>query len=84
MLHIRVPENAKVVINNHVTTSTGPERRYISRGLTPGLTYRFEVRAEVLQEGVAVSRSKTLLLKADESGDVDFDFGQAQVASLNR
>ena len=34
-LNLQVPQDAKVVINNYVTNSTGTLRRYVSRGLQP-------------------------------------------------
>ena len=84
MLNVRVPADAIVIVNEHPTTSTGTLRRYVSRGLDPGLTYRFEIRAEVRRGGTPVSRTKVVDLKADQSADVVFDFQAAQVASLAR
>ena len=84
MLNVRVPADAIVIVNDHPTTSTGNIRRYVSRGLNPGLTYRFEIRAEVKRDGTTISRDKVVDLQANQSADLVFDFDAPQVASLAR
>lgn len=82
MLNVRVPEDARVVINDYKTTSMGEMRRYVSRGLEPGKEYEFEVRAEVVRDGQVQALTKTVRVRAQQSAQLDFDFSAPQVASV--
>ena len=84
MLNVRVPIDAAVVINDYTTTSKGTVRHYVSRGLQPGMKYRFEVRAEVNRNGRALSRTKVVELGADQAVDMVFDFDAPLVARAVR
>ena len=44
LLSVWVPEDAKVYVNGHLTKSLGSYRQFLSNGLTPGLSYKFEIR----------------------------------------
>jgi uncharacterized protein (TIGR03000 family) len=83
-LNLSVPRDATVVINGHVTKSTGEARRYVSRGLRPNMEYQFTVQAEVARNGQKLERTKVVRVRANESTDIAFDFDAPQVASLNR
>lgn len=83
-LNLRVPSDAAVFVNDHMTSSTGSARRYISRGLEPGMSYQFEVRAEVTRNGVTTSRTKVVQLQVSQSADLVLDFDTPQVVSLAR
>jgi uncharacterized protein (TIGR03000 family) len=83
-LNLSVPSDAKVVINDHVTKSTGEARRYVSRGLEPNMEYQFTIRAEVTRDGEKVERTKVVTVRANDSVDVNFDFQAPQVASVVR
>ena len=71
-LTVRVPADAKVFVNGLATTSTGTFRRYVSNGLQPGLTYAYEVRAEVVRNGRPISETKTIKLQAGDVSDLEF------------
>lgn len=72
-LHVKVPADAKVVINGHPTTSTGESRRYKSVGLQPSATYRYQVQADFIVNGKPVSQQKTVDLPAGKEVTVSFD-----------
>lgn len=72
---VSVPANAVVYVNDMKTTSTGPERRYVSRGLEPGRTYTFNVRAEYQRDGQTVTETRVIRLTAGRTGSLAF--GQA-------
>lgn len=74
LLTIRVPENAAVFINGYRTKSTGTTRQYISNGLKPGLSYKYEVRAETVRDGRLVEDSQVVYLTAGNSERVAFSF----------
>lgn len=81
-LTVWVPYDAKVTVNGAPTKSIGSQRQYFCSGLRPGLTYEFEVRAEVVREGKIVSERKTVSLTAGERGHVAFRFNAPRAEGL--
>lgn len=73
MISIWVPNGAKVYINGRETKSTGSHREYVSHGLKPGLTYRYEVRAAMERDGRLVEATKQVYLTAGDSQRVALD-----------
>ena len=76
-LTINVPADAKVFVNGLPTTSTGTQRTYVSRNLTPGQSYTYEVRAEVVRDGQTISDVKTVRLTAGQEYAAAFNMEQA-------
>ena len=74
ILTVWVPNEAKVTINGLLTKSTGSKRHFVSYGLRPGYTYKYEVKAEVVREGKIVTEEQTVSLTAGEHGGVAFGF----------
>lgn len=84
LLTVWVPAKSKVFINGKETSTQGSRRRYVSYGLQPGLTYKFEVRAELVRDGMIAEETKTVYLNAGASEGVAFGFNRQptnQVAS---
>ena len=81
-LTIVVPADAKVFINGHQTRSTGERREYVSNGLESGLTYRYEVRAEVVRNGKTVEETREVFLTAGAREGVAFDFAAKKAVSV--
>jgi uncharacterized protein (TIGR03000 family) len=74
-LTVAVPTEAKVFVNENPTTSTGAVRKFVSRGLQPGKSYRFQLRAELMgADGQAMVEEKTVVVTAGERQDVQFAF----------
>ncbi len=74
-LTVAVPTNAKVFVNNKATTSTGRVREFVSRGLKPGSSYKFEIRAELESvDGQVMSESKNLVVQAGAREQIQFAF----------
>jgi uncharacterized protein (TIGR03000 family) len=72
---VNVPADAVVYVNDLKTTSTGPERRYVSRGLEAGRTYTFNVRAEYQRDGRTVTETRVIRLTAGGAGSLAFGQG---------
>ncbi len=70
---VAVPADARVYVNDLQTRSTGAVRRYVSRGLEPGRTYTFAVRAEYVRDGQPVTETKTIRLSG--GGNAALAFG---------
>ena len=72
-LAVNVPNNARVTVNGLSTRSMGESRRYVSRNLTPGFNYTYEVTASADINGRTVSQTKTVQLQAGDEIAVNFD-----------
>ncbi|NLE38630.1 MAG: TIGR03000 domain-containing protein [Pirellulaceae bacterium] len=82
LLTVWVPAAAKVFINGKETTTQGSRRRYVSHGLQPGLTYKYEVRAELVRDGMIAEETKTVYLTAGASDGVAFGFNQEPINQI--
>lgn len=69
-----VPFDAKVTINGIATRSTGSRRQFVSFGLKPGFSYKYEIRAEVVKEGKTMEDTRTVVLTAGQNTAVAFGF----------
>jgi uncharacterized protein (TIGR03000 family) len=67
MLTVSVPADAKVLINDKPTTSTGTVRKFTSRGLEPGRVYTYHLKAEYEKDGQAMVKEKTVQVRVGES-----------------
>ncbi len=77
LLTVDVPQNARVLVNGIPTRSTGSLRRYVSRNLTPGFDYTYEVKAEVMVNGTPTIQTKTVQLRAGQQAQLAFDMNAA-------
>lgn len=73
ILAVNVPEDARVFVNGMSTKSTGTNRRYVSRGLSAGYGYTYEVRAEATRNGKVVEETKTVRVSAGQTLALAFD-----------
>ncbi len=78
MLTVAVPSSAKIFVNDNPTTSVGGVRQFVSRGLEPGRTYQFKVRAEFEDaKGKIVSDVKTVAMTAGQRETLEFNLVSA-------
>jgi uncharacterized protein (TIGR03000 family) len=81
-----VPYEAKVAINGLATRSTGSRRQFVSYGLKPGFSYKYNIHAEVVRDGKLLEESQIVTLTAGQSTAVAFGFNPnpaESVASAN-
>ncbi|MGA2797896.1 MAG: TIGR03000 domain-containing protein [Thermoguttaceae bacterium] len=82
-----VPYDAKVTINGLATRSVGSRRQFVSYGLKPGFSYKYEIHAEAVSNGKLVEDNRTVTLTAGETVSVAFGViggnPAAAVASAN-
>lgn len=77
-LTVAVPGDAKVFVNGKPTTSTGAVRQFVSRGLEPGKSYRFQLRAELAStDGEVMIEEKSMVVTAGEREQVQFAFAES-------
>jgi uncharacterized protein (TIGR03000 family) len=81
-LTVWVPFEAKVTVNGMATKSTGSRRTFVSYGLRPGYTYKYEVKAEIVREGKVVAETQTISLTAGERGGLAFGFNTVSAEGL--
>jgi uncharacterized protein (TIGR03000 family) len=73
LIHVRVPPDAAVWLNDKPTTQTGPQREFASSGLIPGRQYTFTVEARWTDPGGAVvDQQRRLSVTGGERRTVDF------------
>ena len=82
LLTIYVPYDARVTINGLATKTKGSRREYVSYGLKPGFSYKYEVRAEVVRDGETVSDVRTVVLTAGGREAVAFGFNSDATEGL--
>ncbi len=74
VLTVWVPFDAKVTVNGLATRSMGSRRQFVSFGLKPGFSYKYEIHAEVSQDGKIQEDNRTVMLTAGKSVGVTFGF----------
>lgn len=79
LLTIWVPADATVIINGYKTTTKGSKRRYVSTGLEPGLTYKYEITAQLPRDGKLAEETKTVYLTAGSTKGVAFGFNRKPI-----
>lgn len=77
-LTVSLPTSARVLVNGKTTSSTGSVRQFVSRGLVPGKTYKFEVRAEMdAADGQVLTEEKTVVVNAGSQEQLQFAFSDS-------
>ncbi len=74
LLTIYVPLDAKVYVNEKLTSTEGSKRAFVSFGLDAGYEYEYHVRAEVVRDGKLYPETQTIILRAGENRTVSFPF----------
>lgn len=80
-LNVQVPADATVIVNGHLTQSTGADRQYVSKGLEAGRSYRYELLVELVRGEQTLRQTKTVELRANQSASLQFDFEAAELAA---
>ena len=72
VIEVRLPPGALVLFDGKKTTSTGPERRFVSPSLAPGKEYVYEVTVRWQEGGRDVTRTRSLPVHAGERLNIAF------------
>jgi uncharacterized protein (TIGR03000 family) len=73
VIEVSVPADAKVLVNDKATTSTGTSRSYVSNSLQAGQTYLYNFRVEFEQDGKAVVKNESVKISAGDRVALSFD-----------
>jgi uncharacterized protein (TIGR03000 family) len=71
-LHVRLPANADLWIEDGETRQRGVDRLFESPELTPGRDYAFHLKAEWTENGQKVTRTKKVPIHAGDVVHIDF------------
>jgi uncharacterized protein (TIGR03000 family) len=82
VITVWVPFDAKVTVNGLTTKSTGSRRQFVSYGLKPGYSYKYEVHAEVVRNGQIVEENRSVVLTMGQDTAVVFGFNTQSVENL--
>lgn len=74
LLVVNVPADARVYINDRLTSSTGTRRQFASRGLKPNTPYQYTVRAEIIRDGKTLTDTQVVQLGSGKQAQVAFAF----------
>ena len=84
-LKLDVPEDARVTINDRLTSIAGRERTFVVPGGQPEEQYEFVVRVEFERNGQTVTETKQVALRGGQVSSLAFDPGDqsTQIASAD-
>jgi len=77
---VSLPAEAKLTIDDFVTSSTSERRVFVSPALTPGKTYSYTFKAEVMRDSKPVTVTKEVTVRAGEETPVTIEFPAAVTA----
>jgi uncharacterized protein (TIGR03000 family) len=69
-LIVSLPADAKLTIDDHVTTSTSAQRTFVTPDLAAGQEYHYTLTAEVTVDGKPIVFSERVTVKAGESSRI--------------
>jgi uncharacterized protein (TIGR03000 family) len=79
LITVRLPADAKLVVDDLPTPQTGPVRQFVTPGaLEPGKTYHYTLKAEWMDNGQSVKRERKVDFQAGGQVNVDFMAGSEQ------
>lgn len=67
LITLAVAADARVTVNGHLTSSEGPIRQFMSRGLKEGFTYTYDIVVETVVDGAPQQQTQTLSLRAGDT-----------------
>jgi uncharacterized protein (TIGR03000 family) len=82
-LRVSMPADAKLSVGDFNTESSGSVRFFQSPPLVEGKTYAYELCAEVNRSGRTVTETKTIVVRAGQSAEVDFALDDDSIAQAN-
>jgi uncharacterized protein (TIGR03000 family) len=77
---VELPADAKLLIDNEATTSTGSSRIFQSPALNPGREYHYTIKAEVVRNGKPVKAEQVVTVRAGEITPVTLTVPPAGIA----
>lgn len=79
-IHVSLPADAKLFVNDFAVKATGSERVLVSPTLNRGLDYVYTLKAETIQDGRTVTVSRQVFVRAGETTRVAVELPASSVA----
>ena len=80
-IRVTLPAEAKLMIDDFVTTSTSSTRVFASPALERGKVFYYTLKGELLRDGQTLTASKQVSLRAGQESRVAMEFPADTVAS---
>ena len=84
MLIVDLPAQARLLVDDHLTSSTSAQRVLQTPPLTQGTTYAYVLRAEIDRDGKTLTQTQRVTVRAGVQTRVSFDFAAPTVAVAPR
>jgi uncharacterized protein (TIGR03000 family) len=78
-LNIELPVDAKLYVDGQLTTSTTETRIFTTPALQGGLTYFYDLKAEISRDGVTHTESKRVIVRSGDSIRTSFAVLEAEL-----
>jgi uncharacterized protein (TIGR03000 family) len=78
---VSLPAEAKLFVDDTLTSSTSGVRTFESPALAIGAEYNYTLKAEIVREGKTVTATKQVAVRAGQLTSVAIDFPVATVAA---
>jgi uncharacterized protein (TIGR03000 family) len=72
LITVHVPADAEVFVNGYRTSSTGEQRRFVSRGLSADRARSYEVSAVLRRNGRPMVETKVVRLHGGQQAELTF------------
>jgi uncharacterized protein (TIGR03000 family) len=79
-IQVTLPADAKLTFDGQPTSSTSGTRWFVSPPLQQGWDYQYQLRAEIVRNGVPQMVNRTVIVRANEETRVSMDFSNTDVA----
>jgi uncharacterized protein (TIGR03000 family) len=77
---VSLPADAKLLIDNEATTSTGDSRVFVSPTLNPGREYHYTLKAQAVRDGKPVTVERVIAVRAGETTPASLTLPATSVA----
>jgi len=79
-IRVTLPAEAKLMIDDFVTTSTSSTRVFASPALERGQVFYYTLKGELLRDGQTLTSTKKVPVRAGQETQVQLDFASVVVA----
>jgi len=78
---VKLPAEAKLMVDGNATVSTSARRVFVSPALDRGTEYFYTLQAEIVRDGKVETRTAKVAVRAGEESKVEINFPTPAVAS---
>jgi len=77
---VSLPKDAKLTIDDTLTSSTSAQRVFASPSLEAGMEYYYTLKGEMIRDGQSITTTKTIAVHAGEQANVELAFPATAMA----